>query len=214
LYVARICRDHLCPFFVQDLDLSLSFGETLYYSIVANNPSNAFAIDQATGQLTIPSASNPAVQMPANKIPPQYSMTLAVQDAGIRGPAQRAYVNITVNITETFFPPVLTPYSFLIPELSTNGTQIGTVSATSLSLSSLLTLSYTLAPTMYYPSFPFTLTTLPLGPGGNMVGVITVAQGVSVNTFSDGPQVRHAAATERTTVLFDYSEECKERLRD
>jgi hypothetical protein len=169
--------------------LSFSTAEALYYSIAAFNPNNAFAIDSATGQLTIPNASNPAVFMPSNNVPPQYTMTIGVRDAGVDGPAYWAYVNITVNLTKTYAPPILSPYILFVPELSTNGTAVGTVSASSLDSNSLLSMSYVLTPAQFYPTFPFSIASLPLGPGGNMVGVITVAQGASIGTFSAGPKV-------------------------
>jgi hypothetical protein len=168
--------------------LALGLGEVLTFSIVANNPSNAFAIDSATGQLSVTNALNPAVQMPASNIPPQYDVMLGVRDAGIDGPSYSAFWNITINVTAVHFPPVLMPYNFSVPELSVNGTTVGTVGASSLSLSSLLTMTYSIAPKMFYANFPFTIATVVQGP--QAVGIISVAQGAAVGTFSDGPKVR------------------------
>jgi hypothetical protein len=179
--------------------LALGIGEVLTYSIVANNPLNAFTINSMSGQLSA-DGSSMAVRMPANDIPPQYSVMIGIHDAGIDGPVYWAFYNMTINVTAVHFPPTLTPYNFSIPELSTNGTVVGTVSATSLTTSSLLTMSYSIAPSTYYSNFPFYITSSPLGPGGTMVGVITIAQGAAVGTFSAGPKVSWVLCA--VTVIF------------
>lgn len=100
------------------------FGQTLTYEILSGNESGAFAIDPATGELTIadPSLFNFEVQS-------EFVLTVQVTDDGEGNLSDIA--TITINVTDVNEAPVFEDIEgFEVFENSDNGTIVGTVTAT------------------------------------------------------------------------------------
>jgi hypothetical protein len=119
------------------------------YSIFAGSQNGAFVIDPSSGQISCPVASAPALQVPNVN----FTVTLAVRDAGINGPVMWAYSNITITIVQSLNAPTVPSYALFVPELSPTGTFVANVSGDSLNFKR--TLTYTLTPTTFYALFPF-----------------------------------------------------------
>lgn len=157
-------------------------GESLTFAIVGGNSNGAFSIDTSTGRLTVADESKTTGLV-------SFNLTIAVRDAGIDGPISWAYTGVNVTTTLLSRPPVVAPYNFSIPELSPAGTPLGIVTA--YSLNNNRTLTYSLLPLGYYPTFPFSVTTIPSQSGTTLAatGAIAVASGMTVNTYSQGPRL-------------------------
>jgi VCBS repeat-containing protein len=95
-------------------------GQSLTYSITAGNTGSAFAINPATGQITVANAIS-------YETTPAYSLTVQVQDNGAGNLTDTATVTITVNDLNE--QPLIAPQSFNVNENSPNGTVVGTVAA-------------------------------------------------------------------------------------
>lgn len=98
-------------------------NKTLTYSISSGNSGNAFAINSATGQITVltPSALNSTTT-------PQYSLLIQVTDGG--SPALSVSQNVTINVTAPNRAPTIPAgQSFSISENSPTSTPVGVVSA-------------------------------------------------------------------------------------
>lgn len=134
---------------------------------------NAFAIDAATGQLSV-TRSNAFTVPNVN-----YTLTVGVRDAGIDGPAYSVLRNFTINIVQSFQPPSVPAYAFTVPELSPPGTLVGLVYGTSNNFATAL--SYTLVSTAFLSTFPFLVTS------ANGVGSISLGAGVSL-LYGPGPR--------------------------
>jgi hypothetical protein len=115
--------------YVSDPDVGL-VNETFTFSIMLGNVQNTFAIVPATGQLYVNnvSATNFIYIMGA-PYPPTYNLTIRVCDAGRDGPSYCTNANMTVEVTQTNFPPVINAQNFSCPELATVGRVVGTVAA-------------------------------------------------------------------------------------
>jgi len=157
-------------------------GQSLTFAIVGGNSNGAFSIDTSTGRLTVADESKTTGLV-------SFNLTIAVRDAGIDGPISWAYTGVNVTTTLLSRPPVVAPYNFSIPELSPAGTPLGIVTA--YSLNDNRTLTYSLLPLGYYPTFPFSVTTIPSQSGTTLAatGAIAVASGMTVNTYSQGPRL-------------------------
>ena len=99
-------------------------GDLVAYSIVSGNESGAFAIDSATGAITVADAS----QIDADTNP---SFTLTVQARDNNGALSLSdQVDVVVNIADVNQLPVIDPVDgFDIDENSATGTLVGTISA-------------------------------------------------------------------------------------
>lgn len=95
-------------------------GDTLDYTITGGNTGGAFAIDNATGLITV--ADSSALDFEAT---PTFVLDVEVQDMG--GLADTA--SVTVNLSDVNEVPTANNASFGIDENSSNGTALGTVSA-------------------------------------------------------------------------------------
>ena len=84
-------------------------GQTLSYAITGGNTGGAFAIDAATGAITV--ASSAALDFETT---PTFSLTVQVTDDG--APAQSGSGAITVNLTNVNEPPVANAQSVTTPE--------------------------------------------------------------------------------------------------
>jgi len=98
-------------------------GQTLTYSIINGNTSNAFQINASTGELTVGNGS--ALDFESN---PDFNLTVQVQDDGQGNLTDQA--TITVNLNDVNESPNIDDQTFNIEENSSNGTVIGTIPAT------------------------------------------------------------------------------------
>jgi parallel beta-helix repeat protein len=98
-------------------------GQTLTYSILSGNTNSAFAINASTGVLSV--ATTSALNFEAIT---SFALVVKVQDNGTGNLSSQATVTVTLlNVNE---PPVVNNQTFSIPELTTNGTFVGTIVAT------------------------------------------------------------------------------------
>lgn len=97
-------------------------GQSLTYSITGGNTGGAFAINPATGAITVvaPAALN-------FEVITSVSLVVTVTDNG--NPALSATAVATINLTNVNEAPVVTAATFSLAENSPNGTAVGTVSA-------------------------------------------------------------------------------------
>ncbi|HUQ68233.1 MAG TPA: cadherin domain-containing protein, partial [Planctomycetaceae bacterium] len=98
-------------------------GQTITYSITAGNAGGAFALNAATGELTV--ANPAALDFETN---PTLQLTVKVTDNVIPGGSDT--VVITVNLTNVNDPPAVNPATFTVIEFTPNGSLVGTVAAT------------------------------------------------------------------------------------
>lgn len=97
-------------------------GTVLSYAIVSGNTNNAFALDSATGILTI---NNPA--MFDFETTPQFNLVVSATDDALTPLSATAPVTVTIyNVLE---PPVIPPQTLTTAENSPKGTVVGTVAA-------------------------------------------------------------------------------------
>ncbi|HHJ15063.1 MAG TPA: DUF4347 domain-containing protein, partial [Gammaproteobacteria bacterium] len=111
-------------------------GDVLTYSITAGNTGNAFAIDSATGEITVSDATQ--LDFETN---PAYSLTVQVQDNGTGTLTDTA--TVTVNLTDLNEAPAINNQSFAVNENTANGTVVGMVSASDPDTADTLTYSIT-----------------------------------------------------------------------
>lgn len=98
-------------------------GQALSYSIMSGNTNSAFAISATSGNLTI--ANSAAVNY---EVLTSFALVVKVQDNGTGNLSSQAVATqVVINMNE---PPIANNQAFSIPELSTNGTIVGTVVAT------------------------------------------------------------------------------------
>jgi hypothetical protein len=95
-------------------------GDTLAYSITAGNSDGIFAIDSATGQITV--ADNAKLDY---ETAPSHSLTIQVKDTGDLTDT----FTTTVSVTGVNEEPLLTDYAFNIDENTGSGTRLGRISA-------------------------------------------------------------------------------------
>ena len=95
-------------------------SDTLSYAITAGDLGNAFAIDSATGQITVADSAQLDFETT-----PVFNLTVTVTDAG--GLTDTAAV--TVNLTNVNEVPVASDATFALAENSANDTVVGSVSA-------------------------------------------------------------------------------------
>jgi VCBS repeat-containing protein len=97
-------------------------GQTLTFAITAGNEAGAFAIDAATGEITVADAT----QLD-HATTPAYSLTLEVIDSGT--PTLSDAATVTINVTEVNHAPVVNDQTFGVDESSASGTVVGAVAA-------------------------------------------------------------------------------------
>jgi len=95
-------------------------GQTHTFSILLGNTGGAFAIDPSTGAMTV--ANSAALNF---EMTPTFSLTVQVTDDG--SPALSGTATVTINLNDVNEAPVVSPATFTIPENSSNGTAVGTV---------------------------------------------------------------------------------------
>jgi len=95
-------------------------GDTRTYSITAGNGDGIFAINSATGEITVTDNSNLNYESATS-----YGLTVKVEDSG--GLTDTAAV--TVNVTDVNEDPTVSSASFSIDEHSADGSAVGTLTA-------------------------------------------------------------------------------------
>ena len=111
-------------------------GQTLYYSIIGGNTSNAFAINSGTGGLTVSNANALNFENITT-----FGLTVKVQDNGQGNLFSQA--TVTINLTNVNENPVIGNQAFTIAENSANGSSVGTVVASDPDAGQTLTYSIT-----------------------------------------------------------------------
>ncbi len=97
-------------------------GQTKSFSIFSGNTNGAFAINSATGLLTV--ANSAALDF---EVTPTFNLVIKVQDNGAGNLSSQATVTITLlNVNEA---PLIYDQSFNVLEFASNGTFVGTVIA-------------------------------------------------------------------------------------
>jgi VCBS repeat-containing protein len=98
-------------------------GQTLSYAIIGGNGAGVFAIDSATGRITVADAA--ALDFESTT---SFTLTVQVTDSG--SPALAASATVTVNLNDVNESPSITsPAVFDVDENSAIGTLVGRVSA-------------------------------------------------------------------------------------
>jgi len=102
------------------IGIQLDLRQSLTYSIVGGNTGNAFAIDPATGEITVatPAALN-------FETTPTFSLTVQVTDDGTPSESDTAIVTISLNDLDE--APVIDDATFAVDENSPDGTAVGSV---------------------------------------------------------------------------------------
>lgn len=95
-------------------------GDTITYSITGGNTNGAFAINAATGEITV--ANSAALDFETT---PSFSLTVTATDNGMLVDTDTFVINLT-NVNE---PPLIAPQAFSVPENSNPGTIVGQVVA-------------------------------------------------------------------------------------
>jgi hypothetical protein len=97
-------------------------GDHLTYSITAGNTGGAFALDAATGEITV--ANSAALDYETH---PTFTLTVEVADSGT--PGQTASATVTIHLHDVNEAPAINNQSFSVDENAANGTPVGTVVA-------------------------------------------------------------------------------------
>jgi VCBS repeat-containing protein len=97
-------------------------NQTRSVTIVSGNAAGVFAIDSATGQITVADRTQLDFETTAT-----YSLLVQVTDSAT--PALSDQATITINVLDVNEAPVIQPESFFIAENSPVGTSVGTVTA-------------------------------------------------------------------------------------
>ncbi len=98
-------------------------GQSLSFSILSGNTNNAFALNSSSGILIVSNSS--ALN---NSINPVFYLMVSVTDNGAGNLVGQAI--ITVNVVDMNQPPQINNQTFIIPENTENGQQVGTIAAT------------------------------------------------------------------------------------
>ena len=94
-------------------------GQSLTYAVIAGDPTGVFAMEAATGTITVADASQ--LDFEAT---PEYTLTVQVSDNGT--PVLSETATITIGVTDV--EAAITPgQSFNVSETATNGTVVGSV---------------------------------------------------------------------------------------
>ena len=97
-------------------------GQTLSYSIVSGNTSNAFSVNSTSGQIVV---NNAAALDPA--VNPEFTLSVRATDNG--SPSAATDATVTIQYTVTNQTPTISNQSFNLAENSAHGTLVETVEA-------------------------------------------------------------------------------------
>ena len=106
---------------------------TLTYSMTAGNTNDAFALDSATGIITVNGENTLDYETT-----PSYSLTVAVSDGSLTATA-----TVTINVTNVNEAPTITSSTFTIAENADDGAMVGTITGTATDADTTLTYSMT-----------------------------------------------------------------------
>ncbi|MBB5207982.1 beta strand repeat-containing protein [Chiayiivirga flava] len=98
-------------------------GQTLTYAIASGNVGNTFAVDAASGAITV--ADPAALDFETT---PTFDLTVSVTDSG--APALSDTATVTVTLTDANDAPVADDAAFTVAENAAIGTSVGTYAAT------------------------------------------------------------------------------------
>lgn len=98
-------------------------GQTLAYAIASGNVGNAFAIDAASGAITVADPS--ALDFETT---PSFTLTVSVTDSGT--PALSDTATVTITLSDANDAPVAADAAYTVAENSAVGTVVGTYAAT------------------------------------------------------------------------------------
>ncbi|MCB2220084.1 MAG: cadherin domain-containing protein [Bacteroidetes bacterium] len=98
-------------------------GQSLTYNIVSGNSSNAFQINESTGEITV--ANSTALDFESVTV---FTLTVEVEDNGLGNLSDQALV--TIDILDVNEIPEIANQSYTVAENSSNGFLVGTVVAT------------------------------------------------------------------------------------
>ena len=111
-------------------------GQSLAYSILSGNTNGAFAINSATGALTVATSSA------LNGTPPSFTLIIKVQDNGAGMLFNTAAITVTLNnVNDVNEYPVIVSQTFSVKGFSRTGTIVGTVIASDPNVGQLLNYS-------------------------------------------------------------------------
>ncbi|MAT98165.1 MAG: hypothetical protein CL608_13555 [Anaerolineaceae bacterium] len=96
--------------------------DSLTFDIVGGDPDNVFDIGATSGQITV--ADNSFLDFEAQGATPHFSLTVEVNDGSLTDTA-----TIEINLTDVNEAPTVDPDTFTVPEDSSNGAPVGTVTA-------------------------------------------------------------------------------------
>ena len=105
-----------------DPDLASLSNGTLTYAIASGNTGGVFAINSTTGAITVASALD-------FEATASYSLEVTVTDGGSPSPLSDMAM-LTITVTDVNEAPTASDAPFSVAENSTNGTEVGTVTAT------------------------------------------------------------------------------------
>ncbi|NNG03157.1 MAG: cadherin repeat domain-containing protein, partial [Inquilinus sp.] len=146
-------------------------GDTLSYAITGGNADGAFAIDPATGTVTVADAS-----LLDHETTPSRTVTVTVTDAaGLTDTA-----DITIGVTDANEAPVAADQSFSVSEGASNGDAVGTVAASDPDAGD--TLSYAIT-------------------GGNADGAFAIDPATGAVTVADASLLDHETTPSRTVTV-------------
>ena len=158
--------------------LALSPPEALTFSLLAGNTGGTFALQPATGALSIASTASPAFAYPG-----AFTLTIRVTDAG----AYHADLQLPVYLDPSQAPPSLPAACALsVAEHAPEGTQLALLAATSPAPTTRFTYTLTWAGANVNMPFPFAAATLatPGAPAG--LASITVAYAQTLGSLGPG----------------------------
>lgn len=169
-------------------------NNTLTFSITAGNTGNAFAIDAATGTVTV--ATGSAVNL-ANA---PFTLTVAVSDGGT--PALQDTATVTITVSDENDAPVFdqSTYAFAIDENSAADTPVGNVAATDPDAAD--TLVYTMAAGNDAAAFAIDPATgaIRVAAGAMLDAETLPAYTLTVSATDDGTPALSASATVSVTI--------------
>lgn len=178
--------------FVSDPDTALGIGEKLSFAIRGGNNDTTFAINNATGQLTVIAGNSPSLYYTAN-VTTAYYLNITVKDTGIDGPAYTTWNIVQVVVMPNLQPPAMPFSNLTIVEHSvagTNATIVGGGASTALVAQTPAcpgspstcdsTFYYSLSPagSNINQPWPFTLTSVPGVPFNKAVVTVISGQGL------------------------------------
>ncbi len=170
-------------------------GSTLSYSITAGNENGVFAIDAASGQITV--ADSGALDYDSVT---QFTLTVLVSDGGT--PSKTDEAEVTINLTDVNeFTPAISDAIFSVQENAADGTVVGSVAASDSDAQQTVTYSISGSEFAIHP----TTGVITVANSGQLNFEATTAVVVSVTATDSGNPAKSASANV-TVNLSDVNE--------